>query len=314
MSMSTGDTRRPFSPKETKATATDDDGAEGKNAAPAKAVGKAMPAKATPAKAAKATPSKTTGKLLERPATKGAGSGKGGGGRPNPGKVPAGKGGGGNRGRRPVTPVKVNQGPNWGPIMMFGGAGLVALLIVGFAAFQVIKQANQPSWQERAAGIEGLNNYLVSNPDWFQFPDGNHKPGVLTYPMDPPAGGVHNDRWQNCMGDVYPAEIAKEHAVHSLEHGAVWVTYDPNLAQDQVDELAGKVRDRQYVFMSPYPNLDKPISLQAWGYQLKVDNANDGRIDEFINALRQNATVEPGAICNGGITEANKTPFDLPAQ
>ena len=214
-----------------------------------------------------------------------------------------------------MTPVKVNQGPNWGPILMFGGAGLLAVLIVGFAAFQVIRQATQPGWEERAGGIEGMSNYLVSNPDWFKFgPEGNHKGGVLTYPLAPPVGGVHNDHWQNCMGDVYTAPVAREHAVHSLEHGAVWVTYSPDLPQDQIDELAGKVRDRDYIFMSPFPGLDKPISLQAWGYQLKVDKADDGRIDEFIGALRENATQEPGAVCSGGITEPADTPFDLPAQ
>ena len=42
--------------------------------------------------------------------------------------------------------------------------------------------------------------------------------------------------------------------------------------------------------MSPVDDLDKPISLQAWGYQLKVDNADDARIDEFIKALRMNAS------------------------
>jgi len=303
--MSTGDVRRPFSAKVTKATAADDDGAEAKTeepettpTAPAKkAVGKALPPKGAKAAPAKKAPAK----LLDRPAP--------------PKKSAGGKGGGGGRGRRPVTPVKVNQGPNWGPIMMFGGAGLVALLIVGFAAWQVISQANQPSWPERAAGIEGVNKLLDTNPEWFQFgPEGNHKAGSLTYPMNPPAGGVHNDRWQNCMGDVYTAPVAKEHAVHSLEHGAVWVTYRPDLPQDQIDALAGKVRDRTYVFMSPFPDLDTPISLQAWGYQLKVDNAGDGRIDEFINSLRENATQEPGAVCSGGITEPATVPFDLPAQ
>ena len=59
--------------------------------------------------------------------------------------------------------------------------------------------------------------------------------------------------------------------------------------------------------MSPFAGLDKPISLQAWGYQLKVDNADDGRIDEFISALRQNAPSEPGATCTGGITATGTT-------
>ena len=84
------------------------------------------------------------------------------------------------------------------------------------------------------------------------------------------------------MGDVYDAPIANEHAVHSLEHGAVWITYRPDLPADQVAKLKAKVQGKEKMMLSPYDGLDKPISLQAWGYQLKVDNADDGRIDEFI--------------------------------
>jgi hypothetical protein len=58
--------------------------------------------------------------------------------------------------------------------------------------------------------------------------------------------------------------------------------------------------------------LDKPISLQAWGFQLKVDNANDSRIQDFINDLRQSASVEPGATCSTGVTEQGiSTPLNL---
>lgn len=290
--MSTGDVRRPFSAKTTKAAATDDDGADVKKDAPA---------------AKKAAPGKPTGsgagKLLDRP-----GAAKGGG-RGAPPKGPAGKGGG--RGRRPVAPVKVNQGPNWGPILMFGGAGLVAVLIIVIAAIPVIRKANEGTWQERVAGIQALVNYWDTNAPWLA--EREHKAGVLEYAVTPPAGGNHNGTWQNCMGDVYPAPIAKEHAVHSMEHGAVWVTYRPDLPPDQIDALAEKVRDRSYLMMSPYPGLDTPISLQAWGYQLKVDNADDGRVDDFIGALRQNASIEPGAVCSGGVTEPSDVPFDLPS-
>jgi hypothetical protein len=382
MSMSTGDVRRPFTAKQTKAVAADDaspedadqveteaddDAAEAeststrapaaKKAAAKKAgarasggaaargtaatggsgtrgtaasggsaargaAAKASPAKAAPAKstpsaksastaASPASPAKSTS-----PAAKSTSSGAKTTSRPatatgRPGSRPAVKAGG--KGRKPITPVKVHKERNWGPIAMFGGAGLVALLIIGFAAFQLYRQANQPTWQDRAAGIDGINNYIQSNPDWFAYgPEGNHKAGQLTYPSNPPVGGVHNDRWQNCMGDVYTSQIAKEHAVHSLEHGAVWVAYRPDLPQDQIDKLAAKVRDRSFMMMSPYPGLDRPISLQAWGYQLKVDSPDDGRIDDFIGALRQNATQEPQATCSSGITDATPTPIDLP--
>ncbi|HLT12105.1 MAG TPA: DUF3105 domain-containing protein [Micromonosporaceae bacterium] len=280
MSMSTGDSRRsPFSTKATKATATDDQKSGAKKPAAAR--------------------SGSAGKLLDRPP-----SAKGG--RTPARPQTAGKGG---KGRRPVTPVRVSQGRNWGPIVLFAGAGVVALLIIVIAAIPVLKKANEGTWQERVAGIEGLINYWESNAPWVN--QREHQSGVLQYETNPPAGGNHNGAWQNCMGDVYTEPIAKEHAVHSLEHGAVWVTYRPDLPADQVEMLASKVRDRSYVMMSPYPDLDVPISLQAWGYQLKVDSADDARIDTFINALRQNATIEPGAVCSRGITESSDTPFDL---
>ncbi len=230
------------------------------------------------------------------------------------GRPPAVVGGGkGTKGRRPVAPVRVAHSRNWGPIALFVATGLAAVLIIGYGLWPVFRDSVKASWQEQVAAIEGLHNYLDEQSQYFDatLASGNHQPGLLTYPVTPPVGGPHNARWQNCMGDIYPAEIAEEHAVHSLEHGAVWVTYSPDLAPDEIDKLADRVRDVEYTLMSPFPNLDAKISLQAWGYQLKVDNADDGRIDDFISALRRNATREDGASCSGGITDATTTPLDL---
>ena len=130
----------------------------------------------------------------------------------------------------------------------------------------------------------------------------------------PPVGGAHNATPQNCNGNVYDAPIANEHAVHSLEHGAVWVTYKQGLPADQVAVLAKKVEGKDYTFMSPYTGLDKKVSVQVWGYQLKVDDVNDPRIDQFIKALRVNASIEPGATCQGGITATGTTPRELQQQ
>jgi len=114
------------------------------------------------------------------------------------------------------------------------------------------------------------------------------------------------------MGDVYTAQIPKEQATHAMEHGAVWIAYRPDLPADQVAELASKVRDVEFMLMSPYPGLDQPISVQTWGYQLKVEKASDGRIDDFISALRKNSSQEPTAGCSGGITDPGTVPLDLP--
>ncbi len=228
-------------------------------------------------------------------------------------KAPAGRGpvkAGGGKGRRPTQPIKVYQGRNWGPIMLFTTVGVVALAIVGFAIYAVVSRPDPTKWKDRADSIPGIVDYRNQNPAWLN--SRNHVQGVLQYQTNPPVGGNHNPNWQNCMGNVYTQPIAKEHAVHSLEHGAVWIAYQPNLPKDQVDKLASKVANVPYTLMAPYPGLDKPISLQAWGFQLKVDNADDSRIDDFITNLKQNASVEPGAVCSSGVTDQGiTTPLNL---
>jgi hypothetical protein len=211
-------------------------------------------------------------------------------------------------GRR-VAPVKVQQDRPWGPIALFTAVAAVAVGIIGFAGYQVYQ--NGLTWQERADKISGIVDYHKTDPQSLTYQQ--HTYGPIKYKYNPPVGGTHNPNWQRCLGDVYPAPIASEHAVHSLEHGAVWIAYNPSLPKDQVEELAKKVRGNDYMLMSPFPNLDAPIALQTWGYQLKVQKASDSRIDEFIKALKQKAAFEQGATCSSGnmITETGTTPHDL---
>lgn len=93
--------------------------------------------------------------------------------------------------------------------------------------------------------------------------------------------------------------------VHGLEHGAVWIAYNPaQITGDALELLRVRVEGKPYTTMSPYPNLDKPISVQSWGHQLKLDSASDERIDQFIAALRTNpygAYPERDATCDAQI-------------
>ncbi|MGA3489349.1 DUF3105 domain-containing protein [Micromonosporaceae bacterium DT55] len=214
----------------------------------------------------------------------------------------------GKKGRKPITPVKVSQGTNWGPIALFAVVGLVAVSIVGYTAFLAFN-GSKP-WEERAAAIDGISNFRESDPELVA--GGNHVTGSVNYTVVPPVAGEHNAAWQNCTGNVYDAPIANEHAVHSLEHGAIWITYRPDLAPEQVAKLQERVVGTEKMMMSPFDGLDSPISLQAWGYQLKLDNADDSRIDDFIRALRVNASIEgPNALCEQGVTATGTTPRNL---
>ncbi len=182
------------------------------------------------------------------------------------------------------------------------GTAVVALLVLtSCGLLPGSDDSSDTTAPHKAALPAQLENFRTSHPEWLTR---NHVTGPISYPMSPPVGGPHNPVWQDCMGEVYPQPIANEHAVHSLEHGAVWVTYRPDLPADQIKELAAQVTDRPFMMMSPYPSLDRPISLQAWGYRLQVDSADDPAILTFIRAYRIKATLEPQAGCSGGVTDS----------
>lgn len=116
----------------------------------------------------------------------------------------------------------------------------------------------------------------------------------------PPVGGDHDPTWQNC--GIYTEPGGTANTVHSVEHDAVWVTYRPGLAQDQVRALTSLVEGESYALLSPFENLAAPVVLTAWGVQLELDRADDPRAAVFLaKYLQGEQTPEPGAACSGGI-------------
>ena len=133
----------------------------------------------------------------------------------------------------------------------------------------------------------------------------NHVEGAVDYAQTPPTGGDHNAAWLNC--GVYTEPVPNEHAVHSLEHGAVWVTYDPaQVDQATIDALESQLPST-YALLSPYEGMDTPIAMSAWNAQLKLDSADDERIGEFLEAYWRNVNgPEPQAACTGAVDGPGK--------
>ncbi|MHA3703872.1 DUF3105 domain-containing protein [Jatrophihabitans sp. YIM 134969] len=127
----------------------------------------------------------------------------------------------------------------------------------------------------------------------------NHVQGTVKYAQNPPAGGDHNPVWLNC--GVYNEPVPNENAVHDLEHGAVWITYRPDLPKADIDKLVDKVTGQTYETLSPYPGLPAPVVVTAWDTQLKLTGVNDPGLDAFIKKYKLGPqTPELGASCSGG--------------
>ena len=127
----------------------------------------------------------------------------------------------------------------------------------------------------------------------------NHVDGPVRYEQSPPAGGDHAPVWLNC--GAYDAPVPSENAVHSMEHGAAWITYRPDIAAEQIDMLTSLAGD-DFIVVSPYPDLPAPIVASSWGYQLQIDDASDESLSQFLRAYRLGPdTPELGATCSGGV-------------
>nr|WP_243848652.1 DUF3105 domain-containing protein [Lysinibacter cavernae] len=145
----------------------------------------------------------------------------------------------------------------------------------------------------------------IAGAETFEGLTNNHVTGTVEYEQSPPVGGDHNSYWLNCA--AYTEEVPQENAVHSLEHGAVWVTYDPKkLNEDEVATLRGKLPST-YVILSPKSDLPSPIVMSAWGAQVKLSDPTDDRIQRFLDKYWKSPSVpEPGASCSGALDGPGK--------
>lgn len=158
---------------------------------------------------------------------------------------------------------------------------------------------------DRTAGKDTVAsaNGPIAGVEVFQDLARDHLPGDLDYPTVPPAGGAHNHVWAAC--GAYPQQVADEYAVHTMEHGAVWITYRADLPPAQVRALHAAFAglDGGYLLMTPHQGQDQPIVLTAWQRQLHVQDAADERIDLFVRTYQNGPqTPEKGADCANGLS------------
>jgi hypothetical protein len=163
----------------------------------------------------------------------------------------------------------------------------VVLVLLVFSALRLSEQAQLPD--------------LVTYPNL----ERGETNGPISYAQSPPAGGKHSPQWQNC--GVYNAPVPNETAVHSLAHGAVWITYRLDVSIRDIAALERLARNRGYVLVSPYPEQAQPIVATAWGAQMLLDDPEDYRLKLFVSRYRQGPqTPEPGQPCSGGVGEPRR--------
>jgi hypothetical protein len=195
------------------------------------------------------------------------------------------------------------------PWLIVGGVAL-ALLLVGGAVLGGFLFYGGTAVSDEASGSGGAGGGGTEGVETFEDLSKDHvETGVsVDYEQYPPVGGEHYGFWQNC--GVYDEPVLTEAAVHSLEHGAVWITHDPALSDDEVATLTAHHTQGSYVLVSPMEDLPSPVVASAWGAQLKLDDPADPRLADFLLEYEQSPHApEPGAPCSGAF-DGTQAEFD----
>ena len=198
----------------------------------------------------------------------------------------ANRGASGNRGggrTRPPVDVVSRQRP-WG---LIAAAVAVVVFAAGVLTYAVVSVNKANADKVTALSeIKGVQSYDYAAGQ-------QHVSTPVTYDQSPPVGGPHDPEWADCTGTVYDVDIRHENAVHALEHGAVWITYNPDTVHSgDVDRLKKVVDGNSGLMLSPYEGLSSPISLQSWNHQLFLQRATDKRVQQFADFMAFNDTVE----------------------
>ncbi|MFN2587257.1 MAG: DUF3105 domain-containing protein [Actinomycetota bacterium] len=153
--------------------------------------------------------------------------------------------------------------------------GYAAVLL--FAFWFLFVRGGAP---DAIAGHE-IEHYSTSNGN----PD--HVTTDVAYDSSPPASGQHRPQAAPCGTHATPIE--DELFVHTLEHGAVGVLYEPGLPVDQVrriEEIVGGYDS--YTLSVPYlGEMETPIAVVAWAHIMRLNEVDAPAIREFFDVFRE---------------------------
>ena len=181
---------------------------------------------------------------------------------------------------------------------------VIALLGVLFSAALISCSSGE------SEPVEVSTEEMLEEVEYLVITSREHTDENVDYPTIPPAGGNHLGIWHTC--GIYKVELLDEAAVHSLEHGAVWVTYKPEIAKEEIIKLTTMLSSRSKILLSPHPEQISPIVATAWGRQLEIESSNDLRLEKFVDFFVDGeAAPEAGITSDRGIGRPPNDPYVL---
>lgn len=145
-----------------------------------------------------------------------------------------------------------------------------------------------------AASCGGVSSFedsrLLEFDDQFTTEGQGHLGTGVTFPYEtaPPYGGPHDGNLLPC--GVYQEEQVPERYVHTMEHGAVIIHYQPDVFTNEdvsaLRQLGSELLQRgERVLVVPNRSLSSAVVVASWGRLLPLDSAEETTIRAFVDAF-----------------------------
>jgi hypothetical protein len=196
----------------------------------------------------------------------------------------------------------------------FTSFGIAAAAVAAFTLFRSLQGPNDiprsAILAAEAAGCTTAEQPAASAPSALHLSPGQS----YDYKDRPATSGYHDPSPLPNTPKVYDSQPPETRAVHSLEHGAVFIYYlpgaDGGLPQDVIDRLANITRGDTATFLAPYPTLtpETALTLTAWNRRQSCPASQSG---EGLSASDA-ATIVNGFVtafeCTGNAPENGASP------
>lgn len=164
------------------------------------------------------------------------------------------------------------------PIPVWIGLVTISVVVGGAFLLSSVQLGGSGQWQRGKTTIG--EDVPIQGQDHIQ-PGQSHP----AYNSNPPTSGWH---WPNAAKNgIYDSQLPDEQLIHNLEHGHIWISYKPDIADEAKNQLKALVKkDDWKIVLAPRPQNDSAIALAAWGRILKLSDFDEAKIKEFIKAYR----------------------------
>jgi Protein of unknown function (DUF3105) len=165
--------------------------------------------------------------------------------------------------------------------LIYVGVGVVALLVIVFAASKLLAQPT--------TAVASADSASAATCSAIQSPSDEGRahlvPGQTpTYQSNPPSSGTHNPI--PLPAGIYDSPVDVTMEVHSEEHGYIIVHYN-GISQGEINQLKQIVSsDPRKLILSPYPNMPYKVSLTAWDHLQTCAGVNRQAISNFVAEFR----------------------------